>query len=404
MTLYQKLKNELENHREFWNYYGVNFEDVFRDENSARDFIYNYFKYGSKSYALDTWANSMNGYIQMRNVHTVNVFFIGAFLQRMIDENIAIKSEVSFDYPFSYIWYLFCLAHDLGYVHEKYSKVYLELPNRRNYRRYCSHNVKCFSKFMPRKRWYQEHGIDVIYTAPPFGARSNIAHYSRNVLHELSCNIEYTNGTIIKRPRYSEETKNNYFYYRLYEMQALDHGIVGADELFSKLVINYVKEYRVMASRDFFRDTFYEFHNDRGLHFSCEQFKIFAYIADCIASHNMYKAEDNEESKSRYADYSLYSLLPDKFELISYKDNPLLFILCVADTIEPSKKFRNYGNVRILNLISIDYNVNTNSLCVEVDEKLYDSDAGQKYVFDIEKLEEWCDIKTTVISKRFRED
>ena len=48
MTLYQKLRNEMENHRGFWNYYGVNFDDVFRDEGVARDFIYNYFKGGSK--------------------------------------------------------------------------------------------------------------------------------------------------------------------------------------------------------------------------------------------------------------------------------------------------------------------------------------------------------------------
>lgn len=91
MTLYQKLRNEMENHRGFWNYYGVNFEDVFQDEGVARDFIYNYFKGGSKLYTLDTWANSMNEYLQMRNVHTDNVFFIGAYLQRIIDENIAIK-------------------------------------------------------------------------------------------------------------------------------------------------------------------------------------------------------------------------------------------------------------------------------------------------------------------------
>ena len=50
----------MENHRGFWNYYGVNFEDVFQDEGVARDFIYNYFKGGSKLYALDTWANSIN--------------------------------------------------------------------------------------------------------------------------------------------------------------------------------------------------------------------------------------------------------------------------------------------------------------------------------------------------------
>lgn len=102
-------------------------------------------------------------------------------------------------------------------------------------------------------------------------------------------------------------------------------------------------------------------------------------------------------------DYSLNCLLPDKFESISYKDNPLLFILCIADTIEPSKRFTNYHNEDVLNLISIDYNKNTNLLYVEVDEELYNCDVGHKYVSDIEGLEEWCDIKTSVVSKKLRE-
>ena len=402
MTLYQKLRNEMENHRGFWNYYGVNFDDVFQDEGVARDFIYNYFKGGSKLYALDTWTNSMNEYIQMRNIHTVNVFFIGAFLQRIMDENIAIKSEVSSHYPFSYIWYLLCLAHDFGYVYEKYSKAYLELPEKRHYRRYCRRQMYV-PEFWSRKRWYQEHGIDITYLSPPFGERTNISNYSRNPVQRLGCNIEYNNGTIINKPRYSSKTKNNYFYYRLYEMGVLDHGIVGADEFFSRLVVNYVKEYRIMAAGNFFRENIYEFHNERGLHFCSEQLKLFAYIADCIASHNMYMADDNEERIAKYMDYSLNCLLPDEFETISYKDNPLLFILCVADTIEPSKRFTNYHNKDVLNLISIDYNKNTNLLYVEVDEELYNCDVGHKYVSDIAGLKEWCDIKTSIASKRLRE-
>lgn len=400
MTLYQKLRNEMQNHREFWNYYGVNFDDVFQDEGVARDFIYNYFKGGSKLYALDSWANSMNEYIQIRNVHTVNVFFIGAFLQRIIDENIAIKSEVSSHYPFSYIWYLLCLAHDFGYVYEKYSKAYLELPEKQYYRRYCRRGMYA-PEFCTRRRWYKEHGIDITYLCPPFGERSNFSYYKRNAVQRLGCNIEYNNGTIIEKPRYSVKTKNNYFYYRLYEMGALDHGIVGADEFFSRLLVNYVKEYRGMAAGDNFRESIYEFYNERGLHFCSEQLKLFAYIADCIASHNMYKADDNEICKAKYRDYSLECLLSDKFKRISYKDNPLLFILCVADTIEPGKKFRNYRNEEVLNLISIEYSVSDNSLYVVVDKELYDSDAGREYVLGIEQLEEWCDIRTSVTSGTF---
>lgn len=399
MTLYKKLQKELENHREFWNYYNMDVDGVFMNENIARDFIYNYFRSGSKSYALDNWVNSMNEYIQMRNIHTVNVFFIGAYLQRMIDENIAIKSEVASDYPFSYIWYLLCLAHDLGYVYERYSRAYLELPIAQEYREYHYFSMRRSPRFRSRKHWYQQHGIDIAYTIPPFGYRSKMAHYSRNAVRILDSNIEYNNGTVIRKPRYSGETKNNYFYYRLYEMRTIDHGIIGADDFFSKLIINYVKEYREMSSRGFRECTFDNFINEQGLHFCSEQFKIFAYIADCIASHNMYKADDNYRI---YADYHLNALMPNRFEPISYRDNPLLFILCIADTIEPSKKFPDCNNEKLLKLISIDYDVNTNSLCVELDESLYHSRAGQEYVTNIEQLRDWCDIVTTVTSKRFR--
>ena len=79
MNLYRKLKNEMENHEEFWNYYNVNFGDVFQNQEAARTFIYKYFDRGSKLPALDSWVESTDNYIEMRNVHTVNVFFIGIF-------------------------------------------------------------------------------------------------------------------------------------------------------------------------------------------------------------------------------------------------------------------------------------------------------------------------------------
>ena len=43
MTLYKELRNEMENHKEFWNYYNVNFGDAFQNQTAARDFIYKYF-------------------------------------------------------------------------------------------------------------------------------------------------------------------------------------------------------------------------------------------------------------------------------------------------------------------------------------------------------------------------
>lgn len=116
----------------------------------------------------------------------------------------------------------------------------------------------------------------------------------------------------------------------------------------------------------------------------------------------MYKADNDERRVAKYLDYSLNCLLPDAFEPISYKDNPLLFILCVADTIEPSKRFLDYRNEDVLNLISIEYSLRDNFLYVEIDEELYDSEGGYRYASDIDELEKWCDIKTNVTSKRLR--
>lgn len=42
-------------------------------------------------------------------------------------------------------------------------------------------------------------------------------------------------------------------------------------------------------------------------------------------------------------DHSLNCLLPDKFQFISYKDNPLLFILCVGDL---KILVKSYGRVQ----------------------------------------------------------
>ena len=409
MTLYKELRNEMENHKEFWNYYNVNFGDAFQNQTAARDFIYKYFAGGSKLHSLDIWTKSIDQYIEMRNVHTVNVFFIGIFLQRRIDENISIKSEVSSDYPFSYLWYLLCLAHDLGYTYEKYSTTYIKRPLKLYYAHHnynqCNRLKIYSSKFYTRRKWDEDHGIDIGYLNSSLWGRRIISHYMyRNQIYRLSKDIEYNNGILIKRPRYSLGTINNYFYYRLYEMNTLDHGIVGADDFYSRLVGNYLKEYRRMDSRYFAEGNICSFYNQEELYFCSEQIKIFAYIADCIASHNMYKADDNERCRATYVEYSLNSLLPEMFQPISYKENPLLFILCVADTIEPSKKFIEYSNKDVLKLISIEYNAFNNFLHVEVDEKLYASTAGKEYVSSIKALEQWCDIKIMVEVKKFGEN
>ena len=86
-------------------------------------------------------------------------------------------------YSTQIIWYLLCLAHDFGYIYENYSQVYIELPVKRSFN--LNYKTNRVNKFYTRKRWYEEHGIDITYLHPSFGVRSNIAYYNRNATVNL---------------------------------------------------------------------------------------------------------------------------------------------------------------------------------------------------------------------------
>ena len=105
---------------------------------------------------------------------------------------------------------------------------------------------------------------------------------------------------------------------------------------------------------------------------------------------------NDDEYKRKYIEYSLDCLLEEQYKRISYKDDPLLFILCVADTLEPSKRFIKYNSETILRLIDIDYDVTQNLLNIKIDMQLCRQDEGIKYISDIKNLEQWCDIKVKI--------
>lgn len=90
-------------------------------------------------------------------------------------------------------------------------------------------------------------------------------------------------------------------------------------------------------------------------------------------------ANNEQTQRDKYMKYGLENLLQENFIKISYEDNPLLFVLCVADTIEPSKRFPSYGNEEILELLSIGFDKSRNLLYVEIDEELFNSDEGIRY-------------------------
>lgn len=404
MNLYEQIQHELDS--KSWNYYNMKVEDVLENTKKSRDFIARYFCQGDKKLVIDSWQQDISKAMLARSVHTVNVFFIGIILQSIIDPSIAILSERRDEdrehiehiehiehreyYPFSYIWYLACLAHDMGYTYENSSEMYLKklekvikISATESKRRLITglsiiREQRGYENQI-RIEWYKAHGIDIAYAFPDVKK------------------INYSNGTIIDSPQYTKDIINRYLAYRAYEKGILDHGIIGADELFSKLAVNYIKQYREVYFMQ--GNSFDSFSSKGGRSFSIDQFNIFAYIADCIAAHNVYSVAYDNPDAEVYRRYRLESLILDRFVRISYERNPLLFVLCVADTIEPSKRFRNYTNEEILKLIFINYDPRTKYLEVLMNEKLYKSREGWLYKKTVEELEIWCDIHAVVEPK-----
>ena len=165
----------------------------------------------------------MDDYVQSRSLHIVNVFFIGAYLQRKIDAHLAIESEMDIEYSFSYLWYLLCLAHDIGYRYENSIKVYRELPEEYFMKdRCCSISSKKVSKnkviFDSRYLWYRKNEVDIRSAYNIFNTyRGRIRGISNNC-YKFQYNVRCKNHSKVIKPRYNNGLMNNYFYYRLCEI------------------------------------------------------------------------------------------------------------------------------------------------------------------------------------------
>lgn len=422
-TLYEQLFDEYDNHKGFWSYYGNDTNNPFTSKEAAKEFLEAYFVCGSKGEAIRSWVQNKNMRLEERNMHMVVAFFIGVMLQRRIDASIAIISQCGdTPYPFKYYWFLTCLAHDIGYLYEEGISKGIAKTITRRHEEYFDSDVGCSSCVSGRKRESRAHlyskefsvnrylKINGCFPAIPLeSCQYKIRNVCRAELEEgdkceRKCprlgGVLFSNQTKVKNGWYCPLIIERYFRYRLRKMDTFDHGIVGADKFYSDLINNYKSEFE----NNRIKGSFCSFLNRENKHFSCEQFKVFAYIANCIAAHNVFMAE-GEKKQEEYEDYGLECLFKENFRKISYQDDPLLFILCVADTIEPTKRFDDLEAHDILDYISINYSVKSNKLFVHVDSdflnKHCSSGPGKekyiKYENGVNSLGTWCDIEAKVI-------
>ena len=77
--------------------------------------------------------------------------------------------------------------------------------------------------------------------------------------------------------------------------------------------------------------------------FCAEQISLFAYIADCIMNHNIWRQSVDSEDGEICQSMGLYYVIGTNYEKIRLLKNPLLFILAFADSLEPFKLFCKNG-------------------------------------------------------------
>lgn len=182
----------------------------------------------------------------------------------------------------------------------------------------------------------------------------------------------------------------NYYLYRTQQHKKVDHGITGAILIYDALLSFYEENHKNSAARLC------------GLRLN-KKFPDFCLtIAETIALHNMWRAES--DNISIYREYHLDELIPDGTQdhIVDYRDNTLLFLLGLIDSIDPIKAFCNTEgrsakvpvNV-VLNefLFGFTNRSKSKKISLEFNHPVF----SKKYTNTILGLKDWLsvDVKTT---------
>lgn len=282
----QTLKDEykaLISNRDRWSYYDcpstLNYNTL-TDNEKAYEFIKKYFKCGEKENLFDDLDiyGDIN-IIKDRASHIVSTYLLGILIAESF--HIDFKNMGNF----KYLWFLASLYHDIGYVFEE--------NENDNY-----------------LKMLRDDGLEAI---------------------QKILNIKYLRENEFRT--YSRTHINIYLSHRAgcsgANRGVIDHGIAGGLLLYDRLRKNFETAWEKAygLGSDISRESFYY----NGLRFSNRHYRYYAKAADAIISHNVWIDTLNsylsEEGKTSYKEKKIGG------------DNCIAFVLALADTIEPVKKF-----------------------------------------------------------------
>lgn len=190
--------------------------------------------------------------------------------------------------------------------------------------------------------------------------------------------------------RFSKELIENYFYYRACS-GACEHGIIAGNLFFDRFVKTFLKatEGEKFDKRGNWSDGTGNWNTDMIMY--------SAYIADAIICHNIWLG-----GLSEVETYKSYGLTPLLWEVhpenkLSIREYPLQFMLCLLDTIEPTKRFTEMHPFDVLNEISLEELKDSKGFCIKWNGFLETDDGSngndfKRWYTGIKNMPEWMDV------------
>lgn len=291
MTTLKQMYEELIKSTNRWSYYStypyLDYQTLL-SETASYEFIKNYFQCGGKEkvFQNDPLIIRHESFLKGRSPHILSTFLLGILIAESLnyDTNTRDSNSISF----KYLWFLACLYHDIGYVYEN------------------SHNCTYL-------RMLQTDGLDAV---------------------QEICNIKYLHEHEFKT--YKKEYINIYLSNRAMCSSGMagiiDHGIVGGLLLYDRLRKIFEQAWKKAYKND--NNISRENFNYNGLFFSNAHYEYYAKAADAIIAHNVWVDTLNKYLAKERKQH----LKENKID----QNNEIAFILALADTLEPIKRYGIY--------------------------------------------------------------
>ena len=339
MCTLEKVYTEIANSPLNWSYYAspcCNIQGTWNDDAKAAQFIEDYFKTAGKGKVvknrlLDDVKKSACGRLQ----HSISTFMLCLFLSDMVDGITVPYIRDGFNEK--YFLFLICLYHDIGYVYE----------------------TRCQNR---DKKALQQDGLEAvqeIYDIQYIHDREFISYTKEEIDTYLKGKLAETNPSFGGMP---------------------DHGIVGGLMLYDRLRKQFEYSWKHSTRYSGGRRHFYCCGPDgRELHLSNSHFDVYAICADAIIAHNIFVNTLNG--------YLRNAGKPDHTAKIGKDGNPFLYLLALADSLEPTKRGMTLDQIRV------DKFHKTFSICL--DENI-EKEVKEKYIEMVLGLKSWMNIGVSI--------